>query len=200
MEITTEETYKDSWNGHDHGDPEKAHVHAVGADWSLAMSLRVGMESEDSIDVVQLMEFRALVMGMASRMENMRENTELEGQAVNDQQFAILAYNADVMFTKALVAVIDKAMMDVGINPPCQLQSVESSNIRSFGYVLVMADESDEIPKTGILYVAFTNGGLYRYENVPSDVVEGFIEAESKGAYFGGVIRPASYLFTKVAG
>lgn len=44
-------------------------------------------------------------------------------------------------------------------------------------------------PRARALTVHLTNGGVYRYREVPVHVFEGFIVAESKGAYFNKTIR-----------
>jgi hypothetical protein len=50
---------------------------------------------------------------------------------------------------------------------------VESSMIRAVGYD----------PETHTLEVLFNSGRTYRYEDVPSEVYEGLMAAESKGQY-----------------
>jgi len=50
---------------------------------------------------------------------------------------------------------------------------VESSMVDSVGY-----DEERRL-----LQVMFTSGRVYCYENVPSEVFQGLLEAESKGQY-----------------
>jgi hypothetical protein len=64
---------------------------------------------------------------------------------------------------------------------------VDSTLIHSIGY--------DEAKRT--LEVTFQDGDTYRYYEVEPDVVEEFLDAESKGAYFNDYIRD-SYLFTKL--
>jgi hypothetical protein len=199
-EFTTEELYEQSWEAHDHGDESPAHLHAVDADWSLGFQLQVNMVTEEKVDVVRLMEFRGLVMGMIERLENNKAHTSLSESSVNDQQFAILVYNIDAAFTDGLVNVIDKALIEQGVTPPCHLTKVDSSNIRSFGFVMVVADKDDEVPDRGTLYVAFHGDTLYAYEDVPVHEVDGFIAAESKGAYFQSAIRNGGYKFKKVVG
>jgi len=54
-----------------------------------------------------------------------------------------------------------------------QLIQVESSMIYAVGY--------DE--ETQILEVVFNSGGIYRYFDVPKEVYEGLLAAESKGRY-----------------
>lgn len=50
--------------------------------------------------------------------------------------------------------------------------SVSSSNIRSIGY------------EANALEVAFHNGGVYQYANVPKSVYQSFMSAGSKGSFF----------------
>ena len=58
-------------------------------------------------------------------------------------------------------------------------QQVESSNLTSIGY-----DEGNEI-----LEVEFKHGGIYQYFNVPLDVIEELMNADSHGKYFSANIR-----------
>ena len=79
-----------------------------------------------------------------------------------------------------------------------RLQDVESSQIHSIGYD----------PETQTLAIRFTRGygenrgpgSLYHYSNVPQDVYDAFLAAESKGKYFGQHIKPFKdqYPFTKI--
>lgn len=65
---------------------------------------------------------------------------------------------------------------------------VKSSNINAIGY--------DEITKT--LEVEFVNGGIYQYKEVPKEIYEGFIKAESVGKYFFAKVKNANYAYLKV--
>jgi len=56
---------------------------------------------------------------------------------------------------------------------------VQSSVISEIGY--------DEAEKR--LEVVFTNGARFQYANVPQDVYDAFIAAESVGKFFGAKIR-----------
>jgi len=58
-------------------------------------------------------------------------------------------------------------------------QSVESSNLASIGY-----DEA-----TQILEVEFKHGGVYEYYDVPIEVYEGIMNADSHGKFFAANIR-----------
>ena len=53
-------------------------------------------------------------------------------------------------------------------------QSVESSNLASIGY-----DAANEI-----LEVEFNHGGVYQYFDVPENVYEELMNADSHGRYF----------------
>jgi hypothetical protein len=55
-----------------------------------------------------------------------------------------------------------------------------SSALRSVGYD----------PETLDLEVEFESGAVYRYLDVPPEVVEGFIDAPSKGAFLTEHIKP----------
>lgn len=58
-------------------------------------------------------------------------------------------------------------------------QSVHSSNIASIGY-----DDNNKI-----LEIEFHHGGVYQYLNVPFDVYEKLMDANSHGTYFSANIR-----------
>lgn len=58
-------------------------------------------------------------------------------------------------------------------------QPINSSNIESAGY--------DE--ETQVMEVAFLNGGVYRYSNVPKSVWEAFLNGNTPGEYFYHFIR-----------
>jgi len=58
-------------------------------------------------------------------------------------------------------------------------KDVDSSNLRSVGY-----DKQKHI-----LEIEFNNKGVYHYFEVPFDIYEGLIGAESKGKYFWKNIR-----------
>lgn len=64
---------------------------------------------------------------------------------------------------------------------------VESSLIHSIAY-----DEESRI-----LDIRFHDTGMYRYYEVEPEVVEEFLDTESKGQYFNDYIRDA-YLFTQL--
>lgn len=64
---------------------------------------------------------------------------------------------------------------------------VESNLIHSIAY--------DE--ETRILDIRFHDTGMYRYYEVEPEVVEEFLDTESKGQYFNDYIRDA-YLFTQL--
>ncbi len=58
-------------------------------------------------------------------------------------------------------------------------QTVESSNLASIGY-----DSENEI-----LEIEFNHGGIYQYFDVPHNVYEELMNAESHGKYFSANIR-----------
>ena len=60
-----------------------------------------------------------------------------------------------------------------------QRQSVESSNLASVGY-----DAENEI-----LEIEFNHGGVYQYFDVPENVYEELMNADSHGVYFSASIR-----------
>ncbi len=60
-----------------------------------------------------------------------------------------------------------------------QLNTVESDVIHAIGYD----------PEIHLLEIIFNDGRIYQYRNVPVQVYEGLMQAESKGRYFQGNIR-----------
>lgn len=66
-------------------------------------------------------------------------------------------------------------------------QSVESSNIASIGY-----DAENEI-----LEIEFNHGGVYQYIDVPENVYEELMNADSHGRYFVHNIKD-DYEFQKM--
>lgn len=58
---------------------------------------------------------------------------------------------------------------------------LESSSIASAGY--------DRRRK--VLEIEFSNGGVYRYYNVPEWLYDEFMRAESKGAFVNAYVKPA---------
>lgn len=67
-------------------------------------------------------------------------------------------------------------------------QAVVSSNLRSVGY-----DEA-----THTLEIEFQNGRVYRYIEVPREVYEGLMGADSLGRYFNEYVRDA-YPYSRAA-
>lgn len=66
-------------------------------------------------------------------------------------------------------------------------QVVESSNLASIGY-----NAENEI-----LEIEFNHGGVYQYFDVPLDVYEELMNAESHGKYFSANIRN-DYKYKKI--
>jgi hypothetical protein len=64
---------------------------------------------------------------------------------------------------------------------------VESSVLRFVQY----DDEARELD------IAFTSGKIYRYRDVPAEIYDELLEAESKGGYFNGHIKD-QYLHSEV--
>lgn len=60
------------------------------------------------------------------------------------------------------------------------MHDCSSSLIAAYGYE----------PKTEQMDIRFHKGGTYRYSNVPQEVFEGFLQADSKGRYFLAEIKP----------
>ncbi len=66
--------------------------------------------------------------------------------------------------------------------------TVSSSSLRELGYD----------PDEQVLEVLFHNGSLYRYEQVPAEVVQALLEADSLGRYFNQVFKPQHYRYQRV--
>ncbi len=66
--------------------------------------------------------------------------------------------------------------------------AVSSRSLRSLGYDL---DEQ-------ALEVEFHNGSVYRYEQVPPEVVQALLEADSLGRYFNQVFKPQHYRYRRL--
>ena len=58
---------------------------------------------------------------------------------------------------------------------------VESSSLQTVGYA----------SETRSLQITFRNGRRYRYFEVPDEVHQELLRAESKGRYFNAAIKPA---------
>lgn len=67
-------------------------------------------------------------------------------------------------------------------------QQVASSNLASIGY-----DAANEI-----LEIAFNHGGVYQYFDVPENVYDELMNADSHGQYFDRNIKKAGYEFQKM--
>lgn len=65
---------------------------------------------------------------------------------------------------------------------------VSSSNLASVGY-----DAS-----TRTLQVAFRNGSLYEYSNVPQPIYDGLMRASSHGRYFDAHIKNGGYAYRQL--
>ena len=64
---------------------------------------------------------------------------------------------------------------------------VESSNLKSVGYE----------PASKTLRIQFNTGTVYDYYNVPEQVFQNLLNAESKGRYFHAAIRMA-YRYVRI--
>jgi len=67
--------------------------------------------------------------------------------------------------------------------------AVESSNIKSIGYN----------PNSDTLEIEFSSGGVYWYTDVPQEIYDALMAAESKGKYFGQHIK-GKYQCVKISG
>lgn len=66
--------------------------------------------------------------------------------------------------------------------------AVSSRSLRELGYD----------PDTQALEVLFHNGSLYRYEQVPPEVVQALLEADSLGRHFNQIFKPQHYRYQRV--
>jgi len=69
-----------------------------------------------------------------------------------------------------------------------EMQKVESSNIAAVGFN--MEDKK--------LYIAFNSGKTYSYTDVPYELYEGLLAADSVGQYFHANIRNAGFEYAEV--
>ncbi len=65
---------------------------------------------------------------------------------------------------------------------------VKSSNLVSVGY-----DQQQQI-----LEIEFNTGSIYQYLNVPADLYNGLMSADSQGRYFDAQIRNAGYVYRQI--
>ncbi|MBA1275757.1 KTSC domain-containing protein [Stutzerimonas azotifigens] len=65
---------------------------------------------------------------------------------------------------------------------------VESESLRSVGYD----------PARRVLEVEFQGDGVYRYEDVPPEVVLELLEAESMGTYFNQVFKAQGFRYRRL--
>jgi len=68
-----------------------------------------------------------------------------------------------------------------------ELKKVNSSNIEQIGY-----EENHKITINSTmptLRIVFSNGSIYDYYNVPKEIYEDFLKAESIGKYFWAKIK-----------
>lgn len=79
-----------------------------------------------------------------------------------------------------------QAVPDYNLN--ASWHDVVSSNLQSVAY--------DE--EKSLLYVRFLNGGVYYYENVPKELYDQLLGAESAGKYLNAFIKP-HYAFKKLS-
>ena len=66
--------------------------------------------------------------------------------------------------------------------------AVNSSSLRELGYDV----------DTQVLEVQFHNGSLYRYEQVPAEVVQALLQADSLGRYFNQVFKPQHHPYRRI--
>ena len=62
-----------------------------------------------------------------------------------------------------------------------EMKNVDSSNIAAIGY------DDDELYE---LFVQYKNGMTYKYKEVPTNIYESFLKAESKGKFMNEEVKP----------
>lgn len=66
--------------------------------------------------------------------------------------------------------------------------AVDSSSLRALGYD----------PEREVLEVEFRSGALYRYQQVPAEVVAELLAAESLGRYFNQAFKTRGFPFQRI--
>jgi hypothetical protein len=56
----------------------------------------------------------------------------------------------------------------------------------------------DDTGETPLLIVVFIRGGTYGYENVPQEVYNAIVKAESPGRVFNNLVKNAGFKYNKV--
>jgi len=102
---------------------------------------------------------------------------------------SIFSENQDEQESAALLDIIIKSTQ--GVNVVSELGEwvlVDSSNLDAIRYD----------PENEELQVKFLSGAVYKYDNVPAEVVEDLLNADSKGSFFYWNIRN-DYMYDRVA-
>ena len=61
-----------------------------------------------------------------------------------------------------------------------EMKNVDSSNIAAIGYDCELSE----------LFVQYKNGMTYKYKEVPTNIYESFLKAESKGKFMNEEVKP----------
>jgi len=69
-----------------------------------------------------------------------------------------------------------------------KMTPVDSSNLSAVGYD----------PKTKTMHIRFQSGRLYAYYDVPEDIYQDLMNADSLGSYFNSFIKGA-FAYTKLS-
>lgn len=188
------------WEVHFHaaddGGQGYGHIHAPGSAFSVALEIPIRMQFDIAGDVKEFMFFRGLVSNLLNAIDIQRAETNLDALPVWAQSFAIITAFADEHLMQGLLQVIDNALHEKGVVPPTSLIPLESSNIEGAGFAIEEGPEG-EIADEGVLFLAFRDGGVYRYEGVPMAVANDFWGAESQGKFFHAEIK-GRYDFSQV--
>jgi len=67
--------------------------------------------------------------------------------------------------------------------------SVNSSNLDSVGYD----------PQTRILEIAFLDGSIYQYFDVPENIYKGLMNASSHGSFLDRYVKKAGFRYLRVS-
>lgn len=182
------------WQPHDHDSHgEVRHIHATESTYSFGVDLKMEIMAHfPEVDIADLMYFRGLVMGWAVEIRRAREATDLTELEVYGQNFSVVTAYVDASMYQSLMEILDRMLIEAGIDPICSLSAVTSSNMAGVGYVEpseIDVPDDEEEGWSGALYIHFASGGVYRYDGVPPEIAEGLFEAESPGGFFYARIK-----------
>ncbi len=194
----------DPWQVHEHDSHgDVRHIHAGESSYSFTVEQRIEIipHLTSGVDVIDLMYFRGLVMGWALVVQDGKDSVDLDELEVYAQNFSIVTAYTDASLYQGLAQALDQMLPVLGIDPPCGLTRVESSNIAGAGYVSpedIDVPDDEEEGWAGALYVHFGGTSLYRYDGVEPHMAEAFWAAESQGSFLHSNIKSGKYPFEQI--